>query len=241
MCVSQKPGLRAVARCCLLLFGGAVAERACGNGENFISCFSINFYVSRAARVVSSGGHTGECKDPSHLWLNNGTTLELYRRYKSPNVLDQFYALGTPLYPVTRRNAKGVILPLSLSLLSSVFFPFCHFPSLLSVLFHGGTCTGVCNIPVYCAPIVVENKAIRRVEPPAWSKKLKFDRSANAAKLSVLVKQERESGGGREKKRERRGRGRRTPAIFERRITREARRKTRRTFGIISFRSRGAI
>jgi len=37
-------------------------------------------------------------------------TLELYRRYKSPNILDQFYALGTPLYPVTRRNAEGVIL-----------------------------------------------------------------------------------------------------------------------------------
>lgn len=81
-----------------------------GNCENLISCFSINFYVSRAQRVFSASGHTGECKDPSYLWLNNSMTLELYRRYKSPNILDQFYALGTPLYPVTRRNAEGVIL-----------------------------------------------------------------------------------------------------------------------------------
>jgi len=84
--------------------------RTTGNRENLISCFSINFYVSRAQRVFSASRHTGECKDPSYLWLNNGMTLELYRRYKSPNILDQFYALGTLLYPVTRRNAEGVIL-----------------------------------------------------------------------------------------------------------------------------------
>jgi len=84
--------------------------RTTGNCENLISCFSINFYVSRAQRVFCKRTHRGKCKDPSYLWLNNGMTLELYRWYKSPNILDQFYALGTPLYPVTRRNAEGVIL-----------------------------------------------------------------------------------------------------------------------------------
>lgn len=76
-------------------------------------------------------------------------TLELYHRYKSPNILDQFYALGTPLYPVTRRNAEGVIL----------FF-----------LFRRGMCTELCNIPVYCAAIVVENKAIQCVDLTVWAR-----------------------------------------------------------------------
>lgn len=90
-------------------------------------------------------------------------TLELYRRYKSPNILDQFYALGTPLYPVTRRNAEGVILFLLLSL--SLFF---FYSAAVRV-------PGVCNIPVYCAAIVVENKAIRCCRAARAGKKLKFD------------------------------------------------------------------
>jgi len=34
--------------------------RTTGNCENLISCFSINFYVSRAQRVFSASGHTQE-------------------------------------------------------------------------------------------------------------------------------------------------------------------------------------
>jgi len=44
---------------------------------------------------------------------------------------------------------------------------------------------GVCNIPVYCGAIVVENKATRCAgSEPCVGKKVKFDRGANSAELT---------------------------------------------------------
>jgi len=53
---------------------------------------------------------------------------------------------------------------------------------------------GVCNIPVYCGAIVVENKATRCAgSEPCVGKKVKFDRGANSAELTPSSRRARKA------------------------------------------------
>lgn len=83
-------------------------------------------------------------------------TLELYRWYKSPKRSRAVLCFGDSIVSGnSRRNAEVVIQ----------LFLFFFYTVVVRVI-QG---RGMCNIPVYCAPIVVENKAIRYVERPAWA------------------------------------------------------------------------